>query len=216
MTSAVRTRKDPRRETTRVALIEAAEALFADAGIEAVSLRQIGAATGALNTNVVAYHFGGKDALIEAVFHHRLPQIDARRGELLERAETAGECTIPSLLRVFALPLFEQTDAGGKHSFALFLTALERSGMTAARGLVMDDYPFSERVTRLLIGLLPSNLRFEGGRRMRLVVSLLSTALQIIDRDGPGSAEAAARQFDTAITMAAAAFAASSEEGIIP
>ena len=51
---------------------------------------------------------------------------------------------------------------------------------------------------------------------MRLVVSLLSTALQIIDRDGPGSAEAAARQFDTAITMAAAAFAASSEEGIIP
>ena len=38
-----RTRKDPRKAATRAAIIEAAEPLFAESGIDAVSLRQIGA-----------------------------------------------------------------------------------------------------------------------------------------------------------------------------
>ena len=83
-------RPDPRGEATRIALIEAAESLFADSGVEGVSTRQIGAAIGSSNTNVVAYHFGGKEALIREVYRHRLPQIDRRRGELLKEAERAG------------------------------------------------------------------------------------------------------------------------------
>ena len=58
-------RRDPRREATARALIEAAESLFGQAGVDGVSTRQIGAAIGSANTNVVAYHFGAKDALIE-------------------------------------------------------------------------------------------------------------------------------------------------------
>ncbi|CAN7617476.1 TetR family transcriptional regulator [Phenylobacterium sp. LjRoot225] len=208
MANTARKRNDPRREATRVALIEAAETLFAELGVEAVSARQIGAAIGSLNTNVVAYHFGGKDQLIQAVFHHRLPAIDARRAELLAELEAAGRpLAAPNLLRVFALPLFEQTDGAGKHSFARFLAALERSGLAAARGLVIEEYPETERVTDRLNALLPSGAQPDGRTRMRLVVSMLSTMLQIIDRDEGLTPTAALIKFESAIAMAAAAFA---------
>src|SRR4030095_7522120 len=163
MADGARKRNDPRREVTRIALIEAAESLFAESGVEAVSTRQIGAAIGLLNSNVVAYYFGGKDALIQAVFRHRLPIIDDRRGELFAEMEAAGDSpTIAKLLRVFALPLFEQMNASGKHSFAGFLAGLERSGMAQARALVSKEYPHSERLTDLLVGLLPPGTRPEG------------------------------------------------------
>lgn len=205
MTQEARKRHDPRREATRTALIEAAERLFAESGVEAVSTRQIGAAIGSLNTNVVAYHFGGKRALIEAVFHHRLPGIDARRGELLAQLEVVA---IPGLVRAFALPLFEQTDSTGLHSFARFLGGLERSGLSAARGEVASDYPHSQHLTELLVGQLPPETAGEGTLRIRLIVSLFATVLQVIDRDPALAPAAARRMFDNAIAMAAAAFGA--------
>ncbi len=209
MTETARKRNDPRRDATRAALIEAAERLFAESGVEAVSTRQIGAAIGSLNTNVVAYHFGGKPALIEAVFHHRLPAIDRRRGELLAELEAGGApLTIPALVRAFALPLFEQVDSAGQHSFARFLVGLERSGMSGARGAVAGDYPVSARLTELLVAQLPPETSGEGHLRMRLIVSLLATVLQVIDRDPALAPAAARRMFDNAIAMAAAAFGA--------
>ena len=77
-----RRRSDSRREVTTLAIIEAAESLFAQQGVDAVSLRQIGSAIGARNTAVVLYHFGDKEALIEAILGHRLPSFERRRAEL--------------------------------------------------------------------------------------------------------------------------------------
>ncbi len=49
-----RTRNDPRRAATRAAITETAETLFAEHGIDGVSLRQIGTAVGSANTSGVA------------------------------------------------------------------------------------------------------------------------------------------------------------------
>lgn len=208
MQTSIRRRNDPRREATRDALIEAAERLFAEMGVAATSTRQIASAIGALNTNVVAYHFGSKDALVQAVFHRRLPDLDRHRGALLAALDARGETpTILELMTAFALPLFEQVDSAGQHSFARFLGGVERSGMSSARGLVVKDYPQSERVTQLLVSALPSDTRAEGNRRLRLILSMLTTALQVIDNDHPPADEARCL-FDDAIVMAAAAFGA--------
>ena len=182
--------------------------MFADLGVEAVSTRQIGAAIGSLNTNVVAYHFGGKAELIEAVFHYRLPGIDRRRGELLGELQAL---TIPRLVTAFAIPLFEQVDATGHHTFARFLGGLERSGMSAARGEVSQDYPHSQRLTELLVAQLPPETIGEGYLRMRLMVSLFATVLHVIDRDPKLTPTESARMFNNAIAMAAAAFGAEGE-----
>ncbi|WP_202125176.1 TetR/AcrR family transcriptional regulator [Actinomadura physcomitrii] len=57
---------------TRTRLIEVAERLFAERGVNAVSLREIAAAAGQRNTSAVACHFGTKEKLVTAIYRHRL------------------------------------------------------------------------------------------------------------------------------------------------
>ena len=213
MAEAQRKRTDPRRETTRVALIEAAESLFAELGVDAVSTRMIGAAIGSLNTNVVAYHFGSKEALVDAVYRHRLPAIDRRRGDLLrEAAARGGEGDLASLMRAFALPLFEQRDAAGRHSYARFLGAIERAGLMARRALLSAEFPESERVLAAMARCLPGLSTPEFNARMRLAAGLLVAALQVIDTEGPADPALARQSFETAMAMAAAALSVPSPE----
>lgn len=208
MERQARTRNDPRRDATRIALIEAAESLFAESGVDGVSTRQIGAAIGSANTNVVAYHFGSKEALIEAVYRHRLPAIDRRRRVLLDAADAAGRGNdLDTLVRVFALPLFEQVDAKGCHSYARFIAGLERSGLAALRGRVAAEFPETERLTARIGACLPANAQGLVHFRMRLMAGLISAALLMIDRETTSPAQAEAL-FANALAMAAAALCA--------
>lgn len=209
MTRAERKRSDPRRDQTRIALIEAAESLFAEEGVDAVSTRRIGAAIGSLNTNVVAYHFGSKEALIDAVYHHRLPAIDARRGELLAVLEAQGlEQDLAALMQAFALPLFEQRDARGHHSYARFLDAIERAGLVERRALVSASFPQTERLLETIARAVPPAVQPQLGMRLRLVAGMLTGTLRILDCEGPHDAAAARDRFLQVVGMAAAALIA--------
>jgi AcrR family transcriptional regulator len=205
---SLRTRQDPRRETTSVALVEAAESLFAAHGVNGVSTRQLGAAIGSSNTNVVAYYFGSKEALVEAVYLHRLPAIDRRRGELLRAVDESGQGNdLLALLHAFALPLLEQTDAQGRHSYARFVAGIERSGWIASRGRVENKFPETSRLVQRISAHIPAASAADANTRIRLATALIFTALQIADQDNEAEA-ASVHLFDTALTMAAAALAA--------
>jgi len=198
-----------RGEATRSALIEAAESLFAQYGVEGVSTRQIGAAIGSANTNVIAYHFGSKEALIREVYRHRLPAIDRRRRELLDEADMKGEgLEIATLLRVFFQPLFEQTDDEGRHSYARFIAALERSGMIATRAEVMPEFPETNRVGERMRAALPREIAPVFNTRKRLIAGLMSSTLLLIDQEASGDPELARALFDNAVAMAAVALCA--------
>jgi len=75
---------------TRIRLIEVAERLFAERGVNGVSLREIGAAAGQRNTGAVRYHFGSKEGLLDAVFRHRMEPINERRLEMLDALDDDG------------------------------------------------------------------------------------------------------------------------------
>ena len=77
---------------TREKLLEAAEQLFAERGIDGVSLADINLRAGQKNRNAVHYHFGDKENLIHAVLDKHSEGIEGRRRELLD---AAGE--LPSL-----------------------------------------------------------------------------------------------------------------------
>ncbi|MCB2060555.1 MAG: TetR family transcriptional regulator [Novosphingobium sp.] len=206
---AQRKRHDPRREATRAALIEAAETMFAEAGVEGVSTRQIAAAIGSSNNNVISYHFGSKEDLIEAIYRHRLPQIDARRHKLLQEADAAGRGhDLAPLMRALWLPLFEQTNEAGQHSYACFLASLGRLGMSDTRYLVSPDFPETTRVADRIAMLLPGEVASQFDIRMRAVASMIFTTLQLIDREALGNSAEAERMFGDAIAMATAAIAA--------
>ncbi|MGE3692741.1 MAG: TetR/AcrR family transcriptional regulator [Novosphingobium sp.] len=216
MTTAARKRHDPRRGATRVALIETAESLFAEAGPDGVSTRQIGAAIGSHNTNVVAYHFGSKEALIEAVYRHRLPEIDLRRRHLLDAAIASGEADkVETLLRIFALPLFEQTDSGGRHSYAGFLAGMERSGLIATRALVSADFPATEDLMHRIAALLPAPARLQFDLRLRLVTGMIISGLLLTDREAKGNPAKAGRIFSDALIIGAAALCAGVQGEVI-
>ncbi len=96
---------------TKEAILDAAEAVFAEVGFEKASIRQIVAAAG-VNLAAVHYHFGSKEALIEAIFARCVGPVNARRMELLGQLESdnpEGRPPLDALLRAFLAPLLQDT-----------------------------------------------------------------------------------------------------------
>lgn len=112
------------RGSTRERLILAAEKLFAEQGIDAVSLREINLAAGQRNTSASHYHFGSKDALIEAIFDYRQGALGRQRLELLAELQRVNPTpSIRDLLTVLAQPLFDLLEGDGCY-YLTFLAQL--------------------------------------------------------------------------------------------
>ncbi|WP_322754822.1 TetR family transcriptional regulator [Frankia sp. Cas3] len=120
-----RRRSYDRSRTTRDALIATAERLFAERGLDAVSLREIAAAAGSHNTGAAQYHFGDKERLLEAIFEHRATVLNARRSTLLARAtgQATIQATILATVEAIVRPLAELVGHGKYVSFLARLQA---------------------------------------------------------------------------------------------
>src|SRR5579863_9921905 len=68
---------------TRRRLLDSAERLFAERGLDGVSVRDITEAAGA-NTAAIHYHFGSKRDLIAAILQRRAKEHGSRRQDLLD------------------------------------------------------------------------------------------------------------------------------------
>src|SRR6266481_9219101 len=80
---------------TKAKLLNAAERLFSDKGIEAVSHRDIALAA-AVNLAALNYHFGSRQAFIRAVIKRRVEPINAHRLAALARAGQMGGAPVPT------------------------------------------------------------------------------------------------------------------------
>lgn len=93
-------------EDTRDRILNAAERLFAKRGINPTSMRALTAAA-EVNLAAVHYHFGSKEALLDAVVERRALPLNAARILELERHEhergDAGP-EVESIFRAFLLP----------------------------------------------------------------------------------------------------------------
>ena len=85
-------------------LVLTAERLFAQHGLDGVPLRLIGTTAGMANKSAVHYHFGSKDALVEAILANRLEHL-ARRRQLLGARMPADD--LRSVVEAHQLPLIE-------------------------------------------------------------------------------------------------------------
>lgn len=120
----------------RLSLILAAERLFADLGLESVSLSQVHQAAGHRNASAVHYHFGSRDGLVEAVFEYRMGLINPRRLAIMERLAAEGRLTeVRALVCAWVYPFAEELRPRkeGNHS----LRFLER--------LLRDEHLFIQR-----------------------------------------------------------------------
>ena len=110
--------------STSERIIDAAERLFAKRGFHGVSVRDITAAAG-VDVALVAYHFGSKYKLLEAVLARRADVLNAERRDLLkaciERA-APGPPDLEGIIHAFTHPLLNRSARGGsgwKSYFAL-------------------------------------------------------------------------------------------------
>jgi len=88
------------------ALLDAAEAEFANEGIESGSLRKIMRQAGA-DPGAVHYHFGNREAVAAAVLDRILVPLNARRLTLLDRAVANGRPLLPQLVEAMIRPDIE-------------------------------------------------------------------------------------------------------------
>ena len=110
---------------TKTRILDAAEQNFAEHGFKAASLRTIIADAG-VNLAAVHYHFGSKEALIEAVFARRIQPLNRERLELLdelERGVRGEKLPLERVIQAFltpALHLARDPQKGGPVAMRLF------------------------------------------------------------------------------------------------
>jgi AcrR family transcriptional regulator len=165
-------------------LIVTAERLFAERGLEGVSLRELGVETGQRNTRVAQYHFGDKAGLIRAVFEYRLPAIDRRRRELLDKLERDGRTTdVRGLLEALMLPQVEQM--GPDNRYVGFLDRLSHvSGPRHPYHGLDPNLTFGAlRARDLLMRAVPAVPRPLRTERFRLVTTFMVARLAALQAE---------------------------------
>jgi AcrR family transcriptional regulator len=136
------TGRDP--ETTRVAILDTAEALFSELGYEGASIRDI--ATGCnVQAAVIGYHYGSKVELFNAVVGRRAVIINDARRQALDAQLSARKnapLAVDTLIHMYVAPLLEATSHGdpGWRNFASLMGRLANS----PRGTEMINQHYSE------------------------------------------------------------------------
>jgi AcrR family transcriptional regulator len=111
-----------KRDDAKTRLILAAELLFAQGGIDGVSLREIASAAGQRNHHAVQYHFGNRETLVQAIFDFRMNQMEPMREQMLKEARRGGVLQdARTIVDIIFLPQLKLIDAHGDHSYANFL-----------------------------------------------------------------------------------------------
>ena len=167
---------------TRTLLLDAAERLFAEAGFAATSMRNITAAAG-VNLASVNYHFGSKDALLEAVIQRRLAPVNDERLRRLDELEgLAGTepLNLEKALRCFLAPPFEKMREWGERGH-LFMRVVGRiQSDTNPKMEAMFVKQFEEilrRFTSALQRALPQLTPEEATRRLHFVIGGMAHTL---------------------------------------
>lgn len=167
------------RPSTRDKLLDCAEALFGDHGLEGVSLRTINTGAG-LSPAALHYHFGSKDALLEALLERRMPALMERRRRLLDELSAATKPpTTRGVLAALVLPLVELV-AEGREDGLRYLRLIHR--LQADRNLdpqfVIERWPGGvERLVPLLRKANPSMPLSVIEFRLSLVIELMLQSL---------------------------------------
>ncbi len=177
------TRADGRATAEQV--VEAAERLFAERGVEAVSLREVAKAATSRNTAVAHYHFGGKEGLVRAIVARRAPVLNSRRAALLDQARDraaalgsrVGPVPAEDLVRVLIVPLIEELDRGGHYVGFLARLAAERHRAPWVAELDDSSTASFREVSALLARQLPGLDRRRFRHRRDLLVQLVVGAL---------------------------------------
>lgn len=170
---------------SRTKMILVGEALFAQEGIDGVSLRQVAAKAGQKNHHAVQYHFNSREGLVQAIFDYRMEQMDRHRLDMLQAADKEGLLENPrTIADIIFVPQLGVISELGDFSYANFLCQYLLRNSDAEFGRFGGNLP--KGLTRVL-GLLRSKLDFlsDGAAQRRLITAcfMFLNLLAVYTRD---------------------------------
>ncbi len=109
--------RDAPARSAKEQILDAAETLFAEQGIEGVSLRSLTKQAG-VNLASVHYHFGSKEAVVKAAFTRRIRPVNQERLDRLDTLERAfgGKPAVEDVVEALFAPVVRlaQDPPGGR------------------------------------------------------------------------------------------------------
>lgn len=174
----------------RERLLDAAERLMAERGVNAVSLREITAAARQRNASGVQYHFGDRAGLVGAVIERHMGSIDEARNALLDGLERDGRTALHDVVAALVVPLAAVLATPGGRRYLCIIDELIADPVTVAPATDLSGLNRSlERAARLVAPFLrnlPAPLR---AARQELCTAFLLRALasraQALERARP-------------------------------
>jgi AcrR family transcriptional regulator len=150
--------------SVRDRILEVAERLFAEYGMSGVGLRAI-SSEAKVNLASIAYHFGSKDGLLEALFSQRAAPIAEERLRLLAQcSEKTDRPKLEDILEAFlrpALVLGVQPQFGGP-AFVKLRARLATEPEALSRKILSKAFDLSSRkFIDAIVGALPGLPRAE-------------------------------------------------------
>lgn len=161
---------------TRARLVDAAERLFAERGIDSVSLREVTRASGARNAIALQYHFTDRAGVVAAILDKHAPEVEARRNALLDDYESGGLRDLRALAAALVRPLAAQlaNPDGGPAFLQIYADLINRP--TPDFGSTLDDPNASITRWRHLVDPL---LAPDATRLHRRFTAILHAAIEL-------------------------------------
>src|SRR5438552_11440823 len=166
------------RKDTRSRILDVAEELFSEQGLDRVSIRAI-TRKAKVNLAAINYHFGSKEDLIAAVFERRIVPVNEARLAALDAVEKAAGKKNPKLeaiLEAFIRPTVQFSfgaPKGGKAFSKLFGRCLSEPSPEIESLLKCQFEPLVERLNAMLMKTLPNLSRSEIFWRMKFTFGAL-------------------------------------------
>lgn len=167
MTTVGRPVRSERASSTQEAILVAAERLFAEHGVFAVSNRQVSEAAGQGNNAAVGYHFGTKADLVRAIEEkHRWPVERLREQMVAELSNSGDSADMRDWVACLVRPLTDHLEALGNPTwYARF--AAQAMTDPAYYNIIVKGALSSPSLVQVVDGVnrclpnLPAEVRFE-------------------------------------------------------
>ncbi|MEO3789403.1 TetR family transcriptional regulator [Nonomuraea sp. B10E15] len=164
VTVAARTPRAGRASATREQILVAAERLFAEHGVFAVSNRQVSEAAGQGNNAAVGYHFGTKADLVRAIARKHAEHTERIRGRMV--AEVGDSAEVRDWVACLVRPIAEHLASLGSPTWFARFGAQVMTDPTL-REIMVEESLTSPSLQQIIDGLdrclpaLPADVRAE-------------------------------------------------------
>jgi AcrR family transcriptional regulator len=141
---------------TRGRILDAAERLFAEQGVDGTSLRQI-MSVAEVSISQINYHFGDKEALLRAIFERKIVRSNRERLAMLEELERSTPSpSIEQILRAYFQPVHQFGPDGRPDDFIRLLGRIGSDNSRMARHIIAEFLdPIHHRFLAALRPALP-------------------------------------------------------------